>query len=374
MADPSLSLPLRLRSLDALRGATIAGMILVNTPGSWNHVFPALRHADWHGWTPTDLVFPFFLFILGVAIPCSLGRRQAAGEPRGRLFRRVLRRSAVLIALGLLLAAYPHFDLATLRLPGVLQRIGVVYLVTGAAFLLVGRRGLVALALSCLVGYQALMRFVPPPGGVAGDLEPGTNLAAFVDRALLGANLYQGSWDPEGVLSTIPAVATALVGVFAGQWLRAGRPPAETTTGLFAAGFGLLTLGWAWGFWFPINKNLWTSSYVLFTGGIALSCLAAFVLALDSRPRAPRWTRPWARPLEALGRNAIGVFVASGLLVQTLFLLRVAETSAYTWLWRAGFASWLGPLPGSLAFALAHVAVWTAVAVILDRRQLWLRV
>ena len=163
----------RLRSLDAFRGATIAGMILVNNPGSWAHVYPPLLHAAWHGWTPTDLIFPFFLFILGAAIPFSLGRRLAAGAGRWRLFLKALGRSGVLVALGLLLAAWPFFDLGTLRLPGVLQRIGVVYLVTAAAYLRLGRRGLLALTVVCLAGFHAVMRWWPVPGGVAGDLEPG---------------------------------------------------------------------------------------------------------------------------------------------------------------------------------------------------------
>ena len=225
------ALPNRLRSLDAFRGATIAGMILVNNPGSWAHVYPPLLHAPWHGWTPTDLIFPFFLFIVGVAIPFSLGRRVEAGAERGRLFLRVLRRSAILIGLGLFLAAWPFLDLGSLRLPGVLQRIGVVYLVAGAAFLWLGRRGLAALTAGCLVGFAAVMRFVPAPGGVAGDLEPGTNIAAFLDRVLLPGTLYQGTWDPEGVLSTVPAIATAFLGIFCGQWLRSASLPSQKTTG-----------------------------------------------------------------------------------------------------------------------------------------------
>ena len=360
----------RLRSLDAFRGATIAGMILVNNPGSWDHVYPALLHAPWHGWTPTDLIFPFFLFIVGVAIPFSLGRRMEEGAPRGGLFLRVLRRSAILIFLGLLLAAWPFFDLGNLRLPGVLQRIGVVYLATGAAFLWIGRRGLTALTAACLIGFAAVMRFVPAPGGVAGDLEPGTNLAAFLDRVLLPGTLYQGTWDPEGVLSTVPAIASALLGVFCGQWLRSVSAPFQKTTGMLTAGFTLLTAGWIWSFWLPINKNLWTSSYVLFTAGIALCLLPCFILIIDLR-KPPRWTAP----LEALGKNSILAFVGSGLVIKTMLLFpSPGDGSAYTWTYETLFASWLGPLNGSLGFALANVAVWTAIAVFLDRRRIYLKV
>lgn len=360
----------RLRSLDAFRGLTIAGMILVNNPGSWAHVFPALLHAPWHGWTPTDLIFPWFLFILGVAIPFSLGRRLREGGDRLRLFGRVARRSAVLIGLGLFLAAYPFFDLAAIRLPGVLQRIGVVFLIVGAAVLWLSRRGLLVLTGAALLGYYALMRFVPAPGSVPGDLEPETNLAAWLDRTLLPGTLYQGSWDPEGVLSTLPAVASALIGVFAGEWLRSGRTLPEKTTGLLASGFVLLAAGWAWSFWFPLNKNLWTSSYVLFTTGAGLSVLALFVMRMDQGPRPPR-----AGPLESLGRNPITVFVGSGLLASTLLLFPASgEGSAHAWIYGNLFASWLGPLFGSLSFALAHVALWTLIAIVLDRRGIVLKV
>ena len=360
----------RLRSLDAFRGATIAGMILVNNPGSWGHVYPALLHAPWHGWTPTDLIFPFFLFIVGVAIPFSLGKRAAAGASRRAVLLRVLRRSAVLVLLGLFLAAFPFTDLGSLRWPGVLQRIGVVYLVSGAAFLWLGKRGLGWLTAFCLVGFAAVMRWVPPPGGVAGDLEPGTNIAAWLDRLLLGPNLYQGTWDPEGVLSTLPAVASALIGVFAGLWLRSRRGFMTRTAGLLGGGFVLLTAGWIWSFWLPINKNLWTSSYTLFTGGIALSFLALFALAMD-RGAAPRG----AAPLEAMGRNAIGIFVGSGLLAKTLLLFpEPGAGSAWTRIWEIGFASWLGPKNGSLAFALTAAVLATLVAVLLDRKRIYLKV
>ncbi len=362
----------RLRSLDAFRGFTIAAMILVNNPGSWSHVFPALLHAPWHGWTPTDLIFPFFLFIVGVAIPFSTEKRMERGTPRPRLVLQMLRRSAILVGLGLFLAAFPFFDLGTLRLPGVLQRIGIVYLVVGAATLWFTRRELRWLAAVCLVGFHAVMRFVPAPGGVAGDLEPGTNLAAWLDRTLLGPNLYQGTWDPEGVLSTVPAIATAVIGVLAGKRLLQWGAEEEKASGLLAAGFVLMSAGWAWSFWLPINKNLWTSSYVLFTGGIALSLLALFLLLMD---RPEKQAPPWTRPLEALGRNAITVFVGSGLLAKALLLFPgPGEASAHAWIYSTLFASWLGPLFGSLGFALAHVALWTGVAVILDRRRIYLKV
>lgn len=365
----------RLRSLDYFRGVTIVSMIVVNNPGSWSHVYPALLHAPWHGWTPTDLIFPFFLFIVGAAIPFSLGARVEAGTPPARLLGRVARRSGILVALGLLLAAYPFFDLSDLRLPGVLQRIGAAYLVTGAAFLYLSRRGLLWLTGACLAGFHAALAFVSPPGGRAGDLEPETNLAAYLDRVLLPGSLYQGSWDPEGVLSTVPAIASALIGVFAGAYLRSGRSPAEKTSALLGAGFVLLSAGWIWSFWLPINKNLWTSSYAVFTGGIALSCLALSANLLDYGGRPPRWGRPFIRWAEAAGKNSILIFVGSGLLAKTLLLFPAPGAgSAHTRIWESVFASWLGPLHGSLGFALTHTALWIGVAVFLDRRRIYFKV
>ncbi len=361
----------RLHSLDVFRGATVAAMILVNNPGSWSHVHPPLRHAPWHGWTPTDLIFPFFLFILGVAIPFSLERRAEAspGAFLG-LILRVARRSLILVALGLLLAAWPFFGIDGVRLPGVLQRIGVVYLVAGTAALTLPKRWLLAFAAAGLGGTAAVLAFVPAPGGIPGDLAPGTNLPAWLDRLLIPGPLHQVTWDPEGALSTVPAIATALIGVFAGRLLRSEREAQRKLATLFAWGFALAAAGWAWDAWLPINKNLWTSSYALFTAGIACSCLGAAMLLTDFRT-PPAWTRPFA----AAGRNAILVFVGSGLLTKTISLFPApGDASAYAWTWRTLFASWLGPLNGSLGFALANAALWLGVAAWLDRRGVRLKV
>src|SRR5262249_2928801 len=252
-------------------------MVLVNNPGTWRAVYAPLRHADWHGWTPTDLVFPFFLFIVGVAIPLALGRRRAAGAPRGRLAVRILRRAAVIFALGLLLHAIPSFELSTLRIPGVLQRIAVCYLAAALVYLVTGWRGQGALAAVLLVGYWAALVLVPVPGGSAGDLGKEGNLAAWLDRALLGPHIWRVArvYDPEGILSTVPALATTLFGVLPGTFLASGRPAARTARGLLVAGVAGIAIGLAWGRSLPINKSLWTSSYAVFTAGAALLVLAA---------------------------------------------------------------------------------------------------
>src|SRR5687768_16924019 len=242
-------------------------MILVNNPGSWAHLYWPLEHARWHGWTPTDLIFPFFLFVVGMAVPFS--RRPSLGE--------AARRSAVLFLLGLFMAAFPYFDLTTVRIPGVLQRIALCYLAAFALFRIAGPRMEAAVAAVLLVVYWILMTRVPVPGGHPPNLEPETNLGAWLDRALLSGHLWKQSktWDPEGLLSTLPAIATTLLGVLAGRWMRSARTPLNKVVGLLVLGSAGVVLGLVWNEWFPINKNLWTSSYVLLTAG-----LAAYLLAL----------------------------------------------------------------------------------------------
>ncbi len=226
----------------------------MNNPGSWSHIYAPLRHAEWHGWTPTDLIFPFFLFIVGVAIPFSFGKRLARGDSRQGLLRHVLRRSLILFVLGLFMAAYPRFDLGNLRIMGVLQRIGLVYLLAASVFLFVGRRGRVWIAAGLLFGYWALLTLVPVPGFGPGDLSPDGNLGAYLDRLILGDRLWRGTWDPEGLLSTLPAVATTLLGIFTGEWLRSERTPEAKVGGLLAGGVAGIGLGLFWGLSFPINK------------------------------------------------------------------------------------------------------------------------
>ena len=254
---------MRLRSLDVFRGVTMAGMVIVNNPGDWNAVYWPLLHAEWHGWTPTDLIFPFFLFILGAAIPL--------GSIEGRSWPRVWRRTAVIVGLGWFLAGFPFFRLATIRIPGVLVRIGLCYLAAASLVRLagndirkLGRYAALAIAV-LLVGYWFLMTLVPPPGGVAGDLSAEGNLGAWLDRTLLGGHLWREDWDPEGLLSTLPAIATTLLGVLAGVVLRQVSSPRVIVRRLAGWGLAGVLAGLAWHTLFPINKALWTSSYVLFT-------------------------------------------------------------------------------------------------------------
>ena len=353
----------------------MAAMVIVNTPGDWTAVYAPLLHAEWHGWTPTDLIFPFFVFIVGVSI--VLSRRRDAGVAT------IARRAAVLFGLGLLLALYPRFDVATVRIMGVLQRLALCYLAAALFHRAVARHDetrRIATALigagTLLVTYWALLRFVAVPGGVAGDLTASGNLGAWLDRAVLGeAHLWRQSatWDPEGLLSTLPAIATALTGLAAGTLLLGAAIPARKVAWLALAGIGATILGSAWGVSFPINKNLWTSSYVLFTSGLASLLLALVYWAVDVRG----W-RGWTRPLVVMGTNALTLFVVSGLLVKTLLLIRVdAGSETGVTLYRAIHATAFEPVAppktASLLFALAALAVLYALLEALYRKRWFLR-
>ena len=361
----------RLLSLDAFRGLTIAGMILVNNPGSWSHIYAPLRHAEWHGWTPTDLIFPFFLFIVGVAIPFSFGKRLTRGDSRRDLIGHVIRRSVILFALGLFMAAYPRFDLGSLRIMGVLQRIGLVYLLAASSFLFLSRRGRAWMVAGLLLGYWALLTFVPVPGYGVGDLSPEGNLGAYLDRMILGDRLWRGTWDPEGLLSTLPAVATTLLGIFTGEWLRSERTPNAKVGGLLAGGVIGMGMGLVWGLSFPINKPLWTSSYVLFTAGAGLILLAFFFWIVDVRG-----LQAWAKPFIVYGMNAIAVFVASGLVAKQMGLFRVGPTEVplKSWIYNELFASWAGPLNGSFLFAISYVLIWLAIMWVLFQRRIFIKI
>lgn len=340
-------------------------------------MYAPLRHADWHGWTPTDLVFPFFLFIVGAAIPLALGPRLEAGQRKGPLVWRILRRSAGIFALGLLLHAIPGFDLATIRIPGVLQRIAVCYLVAALVFLVTTWRAQAGLAAAALLTYWAALTLVPVPGFGAGDLGQEGNLAAWIDRAVLGPHIWQAArvYDPEGIPSTVPAIATTLLGVLTGHTLRGGRPPGATARALAIAGAAGVLAGLAWDRTFPINKPLWTSSYAVFTAGAALLVLAACYWLVEIR-RSTWWTSPFA----ALGVNALAVFFLSTLLARLLVSIRVGRASAghplllHTALFDAWFAPWASPANASLAWAFANVLLWLLVMWPLFRRGIRLTV
>jgi predicted acyltransferase len=356
----------RLVSLDAFRGLTMAGMILVNNPGTWTAIYAPLRHAAWHGLTPTDVVFPFFLFIVGVAIPPSL-----AGRPRAAALLRVLRRAVVIFALGLLLNGFPSFDWSTIRIPGVLQRIAVCYLLAAIVFLATSWRVQVGIAAALLLGYWGAMTLIPVPGYSAGQLGPEGNLAAWIDRAVLGPHIWRAArvYDPEGMLSTVPALATVLFGVLTGQWVFSRRPPRTITTGLLLAGAFGVALGAEWGNWFPINKALWTSSYAVLTAGLALLGFAACYWAVE----VCGWQR-WTRPFVVFGVNALPLYFLSSLAAHALTLVRVdGGGTLQKLLFERVFAPWASPVDASLAYAVAYLLVWSGAMWLLFRLGIRLR-
>jgi len=467
----------RLASVDILRGATIAGMLLVNNPGSWSRIYDPLEHAAWNGWTVTDLIFPLFLFLVGVSMMLSFPKRLDRGASRGELLGHVARRALALMLLGwwggswtavawsggapvgmgtagtvadlLLRVGWPAFALgavvllagtdrarlwssvlaagvlsvlvawvtlggdhalfdrlAGIRIPGVLVRIGVCYLIASAIWFLSPRPiAIGGWILAILVGYSVFMVHVPIPGFGVPDLERAfptsatpvgelfSNWAFWIDYHLLGEHTWSArqmydetgrliwSFDPEGLVSTLPAVASTLLGVLTGQWLtRDGADRRGTLVGLFIAGCWLVVLGWLWSGWMPINKRIWTSSYVLYTGGVALLCLGTIHHLVDGGDTAgTRRARSLLHPFTAYGRNAILAFVGSGMMAVTLGRIRVSDGVGGTASVQSAAFEALQRLPGgpevaSLIWAISFVLIWAGVTWWLDRQRVYLKV
>ena len=379
--------PGRLLSLDVFRGLTVAGMILVNNPGGGSTYAP-LKHATWDGWTPTDLVFPFFLFIVGVSITLALSKRLDDSEGRRAALAKIVRRSLVIFGLGLFLARFPFFRdswrevqdpetwkkiALSIRIPGVLQRIALCYLAASLIFFNTRIKGQVVAIVGLLVGYWLLMAYVPVPGSRAGDLARGHDLASYLDRLLLPGHIYRKDYDPEGVLSTLPAIATTLLGVLVGHWFRSGRPPYEVDAGLFVAGTACVALGSAWGAAFPINKALWTSSFVLLAGGLAMIGLATCYWLVDLR----RYRR-WAYPFRVFGANAIFAYTLAAVGARLLNLPALARPEGkpiglHQLLFDDYFLVAFSPYNASLAYALAFVLACLLVVLVLDALGIHIR-
>ncbi|GAB4199060.1 MAG: lpg1661 family Dot/Icm T4SS effector [Coleofasciculaceae cyanobacterium] len=384
MSHEPLKLSKRLKSLDVFRGITISGMILVNMLGGAGekNVYPPLLHASWNGCTPTDLVFPFFLFIIGVAMAFSFSKytlENTAGKRHTVPLQRIIRRSLILFAIGILLNGFWEYKWDTIRIMGVLQRISLTYLITSLIVLYVPRKGQWAIAAFLLLGYWFAMALVPVPGyGVANWTREG-NLGAYLDRLIIGtAHLYKGDnyngmGDPEGLLSTLPAVVSVLFGYFTGDWLRKQHPKSSTSMDLVLLGLSCLVIGQVWDFWFPINKKLWTSSFVVFTTGWALLLLAACFEWIEVRQRQRS-----GKPFEIMGVNAIFVFIASVLLIKILVKTKIGTgenaPTTYIWIYNHFFLPWAGALNGSLLFALLTVLFWWGVLYLMYRKRWFFKV
>jgi len=351
----------RLLSLDVFRGVTLAAMVLVNNPGG-SDAYAPLHHASWNGWTFTDTLFPSFLWMAGVALTLSFAKRRAAGATRGSLLLHAFKRTAILYCIGLFIYLYPHFDFSTMRILGVLQRIAICYFIAAGIYLFTGVRGQIACIFGVLAAYWLLMKLYPVPGYGAGHMDLAGNFAHYIDQMVLGRHNYDGrTWDPEGIVSTLPAIATALFGVLTGTILRARRSLAENTSAVLAFGVLLVSAGMILNTWMPINKQLWTASFAVFMAGLSTLGFGVCLWAFDVRGYRPSWTRAAVM----FGQNAITVYVFSEVLDPTLDLTHAAGHIMN------GLSAFLNPANACLAYALLNVAACFVVAWYLNRRG-WL--
>ena len=376
---------MRLSSLDVFRGITIAAMILANMAGVADDVYRPLSHSEWHGCTPTDLIFPCFLFIVGVAMTFSLAKYTAENKPTKAVYLRILRRTAILFILGLVLNGFWNqgvwtFDLSSIRLMGVLQRIALTYLFASLIVLKLPRKSQWLVAGGLLIAYWLTMMYIPVPDYGAGVLTREGNFGAFIDRLIIPkAHLYKGDGfnflgDPEGLFSTIPAIVSVLAGYFTGQWIK-DKKQATSQTSMDLVLFGLccLVIAIIWDVAFPINKKIWTSSYVLFTAGWALMLLAACYELIEVR-----LIKRWSKPFEIMGLNAIALFVASVFLIKITAKTQIgtgeSAISIYNWIYQNIFASWAGNFNGSFLFALVTLLFWYGVAALMYQKRWFIKV
>lgn len=367
----------RLVSLDAFRGATIAAMILVNNAGSFDGAYAPLRHVPWHGWTFTDCIMPSFLWIVGVAMTFSFAKRIRNGDGKGAILLHSAKRAAVIFALGLFLYLFPGFDFAHMRIPGVLQRIGVCYFICTAIYLYGSWRSVLAWAIGCLVAYWLMLTLIPVPGYGPGVLSPMGNFAGYVDRLFLQNHMWTkaNDWDPEGILSTIPSVSTMLFGVLAGCFLRRGSETRETKTGwLFFAGTALFVLGLFLDHLMPINKMIWTVSFAVLMAGVSTSAFACFYWLIDVQGY-----KRWSKAAVVFGMNSIAIYVFASLLEDAMIGFRIVPiagewVSLHRFLGGYVLGQFLSPANVSLVCALLMVLVAYGLALALYRKQWFIRV
>ncbi|WP_457611332.1 acyltransferase family protein [Lutibacter sp.] len=363
----------RLIALDVLRGLTISLMILVNNPGSWNYVYAPLRHSKWHGCTPTDLVFPFFLFIVGVSMWFSFKKYGTGLTKKGLL--KVLKRFSVIFLLGLFLNAFPKFDFEHLRFFGVLQRIAIAYAIAAVFCMQFSVRQLLIICGLILGGYWALLYF----GGTGDVYSLGSNIARKVDLFILGENhIYKGfgiPFDPEGLVSSIPSIATVIIGYLTGRLIEQTNNVLKAIKKLIIFGLAGSILGWFLGYLLPINKPLWTSSYVLYTAGWAMLILALLLWVIDVKG-----VKKWANPFIHFGTNPLFIFVFSGIYAKTIIYLVKFRSSdgeiltGYSYLYKNVFVPIAGNMNGSLLFAVTHIIFFWLLTYILYRKKIFIKI
>ena len=372
----------RLTCLDIFRGLAVAGMIVVDNPGSDGGAYAPIKHAEWNGWTAADFIFPSFLFLVGISMVFSFSKRLQRGDSRKQIMLHVVWRSLSLIAIGLFVNASPivGLDLHTWRFEGVTQRIALCYLAAAVLELWSGRRGQIIALAACMIGSWAILRFVSIPGyGVPGRdipfMDTDRNLPAWFDRKLFMGHLYNGNRDPEGIIHTIPAIATTLIGLLTGHWLRSIRAPAIKAAGMLLAGVVGLSLGLFWDRWFPINKNLWTSSFVLFSGGFALTFLAFLYWLVEIK----QWRGVWTMPILVFGMNAITGFVADSLVYGPGYTFTAKGPSGMRMSWHEAAQAHLesfglsGP-NASLVYSLSAVLFCWTLLWLLWRKRVFIKI
>ncbi len=359
----------RIASVDVLRGFTIAAMILVNTPGTWSHIYPPLAHADWHGYTPTDLVFPFFLFIVGISIHFAYKNKIKSGE----VYKKIAIRSLKIIGLGLFLGWFlpyiPFFKpFSELRFPGVLQRIGVVFFIVAMLNLNVNWKALLGIGITILIGYWLFMGFVPLNGEAPTFDRAPNNWANYLDLKIFGTHTWQDDYDPEGFLSTFPALVTSIIGVLIGKVLSTYKKSKLSV--LTALGIGMLVLGYLWNIWFPINKALWSSSFVLVTAGWATLILGFVHYLMDEKQLK------FGSIFKYVGSNAIVIYFMSSFVSKVFGMIQVNETeSVHSWLYHTFYTSFISiDKLASMCYALTVVAFYMLLGYILYKRNIFIKV
>ena len=358
----------RVISLDAFRGFTIASMLIVNNPGTWSHVYAPLRHAEWNGLTPTDLVFPFFVFIVGVSITLAYSKRLAAGLKKGPLYRKIAIRTVSLFLCGIFLWLNPKFDFENIRIVGVLQRIAIVFFVCSILFLNSKWKAQAITGAVILIAYWLAMTLIPTPGFDKPMLEPGANLAAWVDTNFCPGRLWKKTWDPEGILSTFPAIVTGISGMLAGHLLLTDQARERKVIYLFSYGFFALIFGFLWNYHFPINKSIWTSSFVMVSSGLAAMVLATSYFFVDIQGRK-RFTKPGI----VFGANAIAVYVLADFLGQIFFYIKFGGSSLNVYF--VNFFTSLGMETKlvSLLYPLMYICISYIPAWILFKKRIFIK-
>jgi len=365
----------RIVSLDFFRGITIAGMILVNNPGSWKYIFPPFKHAEWHGWTYTDTIFPFFLFIVGVSITFALSKRLELTPSKSIVYKKILFRTLVIFGIGLFLNAFPFFKLSSLRVMGVLQRIALCYFFASLIFVNTNKKWQLIWAVGLLIVYWAFMALFPVPDVGSGSFIKNENFAAYIDRFVLSGHMWSQSktWDPEGLFSTLSAIATTLFGVLTGHLLKSKLSAYNKIRNMLGWGIVGIVVGYIWSIWLPINKALWTSSYSVLMAGLAMIVLAVCYFIIDVKGY-----KKIAQPFVIFGMNAIAMFVLSIFIAKFLYIIKIISddgiVSLQSFIYANFYQALFGNYLGSFLFALSFILILYLVAWILYKNKIFIKV